>query len=155
MNKTAKIYFFNFGIIIDNDTLYNLKPTIQFQFMLDNLNDHIVDKAALKNSEVDEFVLGSWLNIELYFDKIVLGETVYLSYSELCESKQYIDILTDEFKARLREMRHRMLKPVIALKRLKHSRIDFISLLFGLCSSESSLILDAYSGASHSRIPNL
>lgn len=58
-------------------------------------------------------------------------------------------------KALLREMRLYILKPIGSVKRLRRLLFSHISLLFGLCSSQSSLILNAFYGNSLSRIPSL
>ena len=125
--------------------------------MLQEIKDFIFGEAKLQSFEADEYPIENWMLEELALTRISETDPVsiwdYIS-CELCEYK-FDYFLTDELRARLREMRLRMIKPLIALIRLKHSLIDFFSLLFGLCSSETSLIIDAYFGASLSRIPNL
>ena len=65
------------------------------------------------------------------------------------------DTEAKRIKATLREMRVRILKPIGIIKRLRNLLFSQISLLFGLCSSQSSLILNAFYGNSLSRIPSL
>lgn len=62
-------------------------------------------------------------------------------------------ILTKRLKAILREMTIRMYNNVCAVKSSAHSLLGTISLLFGLCCSQSSIIFRAFYGASLSRIP--
>ncbi len=64
-------------------------------------------------------------------------------------------IETLELRARLREMKLRMLVPLISLIRLKHSLIASILLLFGLCGTQSSYIFAAFFGTSSTRIFDL
>ena len=123
--------------------------------MFESLKDIIKVKAPVQADEVDDIQFKDWKALQLALSEMVAVDLEYAPYFADWDLVQIrFDILTDEFKARLREMRLRMRKPLITLRRLKHSRIDFISLLFGLCSAESSLILDAYFGASLSRIPS-
>lgn len=65
------------------------------------------------------------------------------------------DTEVKRIKALLREMRVRILKPIGSIKRWRQLLFSHISLLFGLCSSQSSLILNAFYGNSLSRIPSL
>jgi len=74
------------------------------------------------------------------------GDLIYVAVDDK-EAKQ--------IKALLREMRVRMLKPIGSIKTLKRLLFSHISLLFGLCSSQSSLILNAFYGNSLSRILSL
>jgi hypothetical protein len=125
--------------------------------MLQEIKDFILGEVKPQRLEAGEYPIDNWILEEIALARIPETDPVSIWDYITWEIKEcsFDYILTDEFKARLREMRLRMIKPLIALKRLKHSLLDFFSLLFGLCSSESSLILDAYFGASLSRIPNL
>jgi hypothetical protein len=99
-----------------------------------------------------------------YFDGIDLANFVPRDFEDISVRKilwgDYIysiavDIAANQIKALLREMRAHMLKPIGAIKRLRRLLFSHISLLFGLCSSQSSLIINAFFGNSLSRIPTL
>ena len=125
--------------------------------MLQDIKELIFGEAKPQSFETQEYPIENWMLHELPIAKIteIEPESIW-DYITWDLNERIIDyILTDEIRERLREMRLRMRKPLIALKRLKNSLLAFFSLLFGLCSSESSLIFDAYFGASLSRIPNL
>jgi hypothetical protein len=83
---------------------------------------------------------------EIKSQEIHWGDVVY---------KLVSDTEAEQLKATLREMRVRILKPFGIIKRLRNLLFSQISLLFGLCSSQSSLILNAFYGNSLSRIPSL
>jgi hypothetical protein len=51
-------------------------------------------------------------------------------------------------------MKVRLSKPIGFIKKMMRELLAFISLLFGMCSSQSCLILDAFCGASLYRFPN-
>ncbi|MEI8087692.1 MAG: hypothetical protein WCG93_15890 [Paludibacter sp.] len=51
-----------------------------------------------------------------------------------------------------RTMKVRLAKPIGSIKKMMRELMKFISLLFGMCSSQSCLILDAFCGASLYRI---
>lgn len=111
---------------------------------------------SLKNSE-------SHSNAQ-YFHGYELAEKVMVSLEELAVYdifwsdivyKVVEDTEAKRIKALLREMRVRMLKPIGSVKRLKRILFSHISLLFGMCSSQSSLIISAFFGNSLSRIPSL
>lgn len=125
--------------------------------MFQEIKDIIFGEAKLQNLETGEYPIEKWMLHELAMSNIteIEPESIW-DYITWDLNERIIDyILTDEIKERLYEMRLRMRKPLIALKRLKNSLIAYFSLLFGLCSSESSFIFGAYFGASLSRIPNL
>lgn len=99
-----------------------------------------------------------------YFKGVELSELLWERYDELIPSEVYWtdliyvsveDTEAKRIKALLREMRVRMLKPIGSVKRLKRILFSHISLLFGMCSSQSSLILNAFYGNSLSRIPTV
>lgn len=83
---------------------------------------------------------------ELNFDDLFRTEIVY---------KVVTDTEAKHLKALLREMQLRMLKPIGSIKRLKRLLFSHVSLLFGMCCSQSSLIISAFFGNSLSRIPSL
>ncbi|MEI7503117.1 MAG: hypothetical protein WCJ61_07525 [Paludibacter sp.] len=51
-----------------------------------------------------------------------------------------------------RTMKVRLAKPIGSIKKMMRELMKFISLLFGMCSSQSCFILDAFCGASLYRI---
>ena len=59
------------------------------------------------------------------------------------------------FKAILRHMQLQLYQKMCSVKIHAYSLIRTISLLFGLCSSQSSTIFSAYFGTSLSRIPSM
>ena len=65
------------------------------------------------------------------------------------------DLKANQIRALQREMRMRMLKPIGSIKQLRRLLFSHISLLFGMCCSQSSLIINAFFGNSLSRIPSL
>jgi len=86
-----------------------------------------------------------------------------LSFEEICYSKLCIRedfdyseyILTKRFETILREMKIRMYNNVCTVKSHAFCHFSIITLLFGLCSSQSSIIFRAFFGTSLSRIPSL
>lgn len=104
------------------------------------------------------------LTMREYFRRLELSELSWERFEALIPGELYwadlvYDVVEDtetkRIKALLREMRVRMLKPIGSVKRLKRILFSHISLLFGMCSSQSSLILNAFYGSSLSRIPTL
>ncbi len=110
---------------------------------LENSEKHILAQ-YFHGYELDENFWGSLE--ELNADDIFWSEIVYKSVEDT-EAKR--------IKALLREMRVRMLKPIGSIKRLKRILFSHVSLLFGMCCSQSSLIISAFFGNSLSRIPSL
>lgn len=83
---------------------------------------------------------------EIRFEDIYCTEIVY---------KIVTEAEVTHIKALLREMRVRMLKPIGSVNRLKRILFSHVSLLFGMCCSQSSQIISAFFGNSLSRIPSL
>jgi len=79
-----------------------------------------------------------------YFASCVRAD---LDYSEF--------LLTNKIKAILRQMTIRMYNNVCTVKSHAFCHFSIITLLFGLCSSQSSIIFSAFYGTSLSRIPSL
>jgi hypothetical protein len=99
-----------------------------------------------------------------YFNITELAEIVWEQFEELKKTVAlWADLVYEsvedkevkQIKALLREMRIRVLKPIGSIKTLRRLLFSHVSLLFGLCSSQSSLILNAFYGNSLSRIPSL
>jgi hypothetical protein len=102
------------------------------------------------------------VNMPAYLDGIDLDDKWY-DYEEVSAREllwnDYICIVIDveakQIRALQREMRMRMLKPIGSIKQLRRLLFSHISLLFGMCCSQSSLIINAFFGNSLSRIPSL
>jgi len=91
------------------------------------------------------------VNFWIKYDDLSTSEFIWEDYIY----RIVVDIESKHIKALLREMRVRMLKPIGSIKVLRRILFSHISLLFGMCSSQSSLILNAFYGNSLSRIPSL
>lgn len=59
------------------------------------------------------------------------------------------------YQALRRIMLLRMLKPIGSIKEIRQRLLSHVSFIFGMCCSQSSLILNAFFGNSLSRIPSL
>jgi hypothetical protein len=82
---------------------------------------------------------------DLYFNEFCVRED--FDYAEF--------ILTKRLKAILREMTIRLYNNICTVRSHAYDLFSYISLLFGLCSSQSSFIFRAFFGASLSRIPSM
>jgi len=83
-------------------------------------------------------------------------ERIYTLEFHVAEDFDYSEfILTKKFITTLREMTIRMYNNICAVKSHAYNLFSYISLLFGLCSSQSSIIFSAFFGTSLSRIPTL
>lgn len=72
------------------------------------------------------------------------------------EYKLQLEILNCEnIRAVLLQMKIRLASLVSSLRRLEHEFLEYITFLFGLCSSQTAFIFHAFSGASLCRTPNL
>jgi hypothetical protein len=65
------------------------------------------------------------------------------------------EVASQNLKAALRVLKLLMALPIGSIKRLKLEFFAYVSLLFGLCSGQSSHIFRAFYGCSLSRIPSL
>lgn len=119
---------------------------------------------SIQPIEKDTLELSEELTMCGYFQGVGLSEMVWERYDELLANDAYwsdfVYVVVEDkevkrIKALLCEMRLRMLKPIGSIKRLRHLLFSHVSLLFGLCSSQSSLIINAFFGNSLSRIPTL
>jgi hypothetical protein len=120
-----------------------------FEFIRNAKNKSLEEMEVLEPSYFDgvdlaNFVLSDFEDISAR--EILWGDYIYTLA---------VDIEAKHIKAILREMRVRMLKPIGSIKKLRRILFSHISLLFGMCSSQSSLILNAFYGNSLSRIPSL
>lgn len=81
----------------------------------------------------------------------------YVSLSEVLIGIEYYEVveLTKRQIADLYEMKLRKFKTIGYLKKLERLLLQFITLLFGLCSSQSSLIFRSFFGPSLFRSPAL
>jgi hypothetical protein len=111
----------------------------------------------------DSAEISEELTMHTYFKGVEFTEMLWERLEEIAEWELlysefvYSIVVENEgrrLKALLREMRVRVLKPIGSIKRLRRLLFSHISLLFGLCSSQSSLILNAFYGNSLSRIPS-
>lgn len=83
----------------------------------------------------------------------VLPEIVLAS--DLKPDAVYLDfLLSQTIKAILREMKLHLTQILSIVTKLSEQLFTRISLLFGLCNSQSTLIFAAYSGASLGRTPS-
>ncbi len=86
------------------------------------------------------------------FERIrqILAEEISFDYVYL-----FVDNEAKKIRAILREMRLRMLRPIGSVRELNRLFYSYISLLFGLCASSTTLIISAFYGNSLPRIPSL
>ncbi len=119
-------------------------------------------KWDIKNSQVtdqDEIWLDS--NDCEYLSAIASREIYYteeelVSYWQPQERALYFkNIITGWLKALIEQLKILLSHSVNVLLCLTDSLFSQISLLFGLCSSQSSTIFSAFFGTSLSRVPNL
>jgi len=105
----------------------------------------VLDDSFMEVLRKNFAALNSMLAEEItYFE---LRPTEEIDYSEF--------LLTNKIKAILRQMTIRMYNNVCTVKSHAFCHFSIITLLFGLCSSQSSIIFSAFYGTSLSRIPSL
>lgn len=123
--------------------------------------EHIHEIQFIGNDSAE---MSEELTMHSYFKDVEITEMLWERLEEIAEWELlysefvYSIVVENEgrrLKALLREMRVRVLKPIGSIKTLRRLLFSHVSLLFGLCSSQSSLILNAFYGNSLSRIPSL
>ena len=103
-----------------------------------------------------ESKLTDWLDEELTaIETEYIDEVLYYEIAADEHILRFEFIFSKKINAILREMIIRMYNNVSAVKSHAYCLFSIITLLFGLCSSQSSIIFSAFFGTSLSRIPSL
>jgi hypothetical protein len=100
-----------------------------------------IREALLERLEAYDF---SYIDELLFLEQTASDKLDYSKY-----------LITEEYKTLLKRMQIMLYNRICTVKKHAYDLFGYISLLFGLCSSQSSNIFRAFFGASLSRIPSL